>query len=875
MKIISYKVFNGRNIYSHKKCIRLNLDLEGYSEIPSKEICDFNESLVSMLPELAKHRCGIDEDRGFIKRLTEGTYLAHISEHIILALHNMVGIEICYGKSREISGDKYYVIYEYEYKNTGIEAAHISVDLINSLIKQEQFDLLLRLNKLKEILLSEQLGVSTLNICNEAKKRGIPILRLDDSSMFQLGYGKYSNIIQATVGTNTSAIAVEIAQDKLLTKELLSMHCIPVARGMKVKSKESIFLDAKNIGYPLVLKPQYGNQGKGVIANIKNEEQLLDAYELIIKDYKDIIIEKFISGKDYRVCSVYGDIVAVSEKVPPYIIGDGISTIEKLISNMNEDSRRGEGHEKELTKIKIDDILITHLKQNDYSLCSILSKKEKLNLKDNANLSTGGFAIDCTDLICEENIQICKRAASAIGLDICGIDLICADISKSLNLGGGVIEVNAAPGIRMHHNPYIGTKRNVAGHIVDSLFKDMPSSIPLVAVTGTNGKTTTTRLISHMLSIAGYTVGMTTTCGIYIDGKSIFNGDTTGPKSALAVLTDKNIDAAVLETARGGIIRGGLAYDLADVAVITNITEDHLGVDGVKTMDDLAKVKALVGEAVKEDGYVVINGDDEMSISILHRLKGKLIVFSTHKDNTVMRTNVKNGGYGVYEDDGNIIIQKDANIQKLIEIKNIGITMNGILKYNIENAMAACSAAVGLGVDYDIIRNGLMSFSCNQEQNPGRFNVYNVNNIKVILDYGHNIDGYKCVMDSLKNMKHNNLIGVIGVPGDRLDTHILEVGKCAGENLDYIFIREDEDRRGRNKGEVADILERGILSSKFNKLNARKILEETIAFKMALDFAEPGDIVIIFFDKDLKPLIDIMNNKTDEIKSRSKVLVKS
>jgi len=294
----------------------------------------------------------------------------------------------------------------------------------------------------------------------------------------------------------------------------------------------------------------------------------------------------------------------------------------------------------------------------------------------------------------------------------------------------------------------------------------------------------------------------------------------------------------------------------------------------VETMDDLAKVKALVGEAVKEDGYVVINGDDEMSISILHRLKGKLIVFSTHKDNTVMRTNIKNGGYGVYEDDGNIIIQKDINIQKLIEIKKIGITMNGILKYNIKNAMAACSAAVGLGVGYDIIRNGLMSFSCNKDQNPGRFNVYDVNNIKVILDYGHNIDGYKCVMDSLKHMKHNNLIGVIGVPGDRLDSHILEVGKCAGETLDYIFIREDEDRRGRDKGEVADILERGILSSKFNKMNVEKILDEKIAFKMALDFAQPEDVVIIFFDSQLQPLIDIMNNKTNEIKSRSKVLSK-
>ena len=594
-----------------------------------------------------------------------------------------------------------------------------------------------------------------------------------------------------------------------------------------------------------------------------------------LKDYEDIIIEKYISGRDYRVCSVYGDIVAVSERIPPYIIGDGISTIEKLIQNTNEDPRRGEGHEKELTKIKIDDRLIEYLKQKEYSLKVVLPEKEKLYLKDNANLSTGGFALDCTDLICEENIEICKRAASAIGLDICGIDLICEDISKPLTEGGVIIEINAAPGIRMHHNPCIGASRNVAGHIVDKLFKDIPKSIPLVAVTGTNGKTTTTRLISHILSIAGYTVGMTTTSGIYIDGKCTFKGDTTGPKSALAVLMNKSIDAAVLETARGGMIREGLAYDLADVAVITNITEDHLGVDGVETIEDLAKVKALVGEAVKEDGYVVINGDNNMCISILPRLKGNLIIFSNDKDNAVMRTNIQKGGYGVYVDEGNIIIQKDTYCESLIDIKSIGITINGALKYNIENAMAACAASVGLGISYDIIRQGLSSFYCNNEQNPGRFNTYYVNDVMVVLDYGHNIDGYKCVLDGLKHIKHNKLIGVIGVPGDRPDSHILDVGKCAGENFDYIFIKEDEDRRGRAIGEVADLLLKGVQKSKHHNMNIKKVLNEKEAFKSALDFAKPRDIVIIFFEKYLEPLIDIINNKIEENKCENMLLVTS
>lgn len=619
MKIINFKVFEGKNIYSLKKCIRLNIDLEGYCEIPSKDIHDFNSNLVNLLPELAKHRCGIDEDLGFIKRLIEGTYLAHISEHIIIALHNMIGVEISYGKSREISGDNYYVIYQYEYRNTGIEAANISIDLINSLISNETFDLNFRLNRLKEVLISEQLGANTVKILSEARKRGIPILGLNENNMIQLGYGKYSYTVPANLGDDTS-------------------------------------------------------------------------------------------GND------------------------------------------------------------------------------------------------------------------------------------------------------------------IADDIIEKLFKNTSKSIPLVAVTGTNGKTTTTRLIAHILTIEGYKVGMTTTSGIYIDGECIYKGDTTGPKSALTVLTNKDINAAVLETARGGIIREGLAYDLADVGVITNITEDHLGLDEIENIEALAKVKALIGEAVKQDGYVVINGDDKICISILNRFKSKLIIFSNNKNNEVMRLNINNGGYGIYVDEGNIIIQRGTQLQKLLEVKDIGIAMRGILKYNIENAMAACATAVGLGISYDTIKTGLMSFYCNQDQNPGRFNVYFVSNIMVILDYGHNIEGYKCVLDGIKHIEHRKLIGVIGVPGDRLDNDILKVGKCAGENFDYIFIKEDADKRGRAKGEVATLLEKGILNSKFYRGNMEKILDEAEAFKTALDFAEPEDIVIIFFEKS-ESLLEIMKSKNDEIKSPKRLLV--
>lgn len=858
MKIISSKVFQGRNIYSHKKCIRLDLDLEGYCEIPSKEIKSFNSTLIRMLPELEKHRCGIDEDRGFIKRLTEGTYLAHVTEHIIIALQNMLGLEVSYGKAREISGDRYYVIYQYEYMSTGLEVGNTAVDLINSLIKQEFFDLDLRYANLKELLVSEQLGRSTLDICNEARKRGIPILRIGQESIFQLGYGKHSKTIQATLGNDTSEIAVSIAQDKLLTKELLSLNCLPVAYGRKVQNKSDALSAAQEIGYPVVLKPQYGNQGKGVIANVNDEITLSNAYDLLSKDYENIMLEEHIQGNDYRVCSVYGDIVAVSERIPPFIIGDGESSIAQLIHTVNQDIRRGEGHEKELTKIKIDDTLIAYLNQKNYCLESILSKGEKLTLKANANLSTGGFAIDHTDSICKETIELCQRAANAIGLDICGIDLLCQDISKPLTEGGAIIEVNAAPGIRMHHNPFSGKKRNVAGHIVDKLFKDGFKKVPLVAITGTNGKTTTTRLIAHILSLAGYSVGMTTTDGIYIKGKCIYKGDTTGPQSALSVLINKDIDAAVLETARGGMIKGGLAYETADVGVITNITQDHLGLDEVETLEDLAKVKALVGEAVKEDGYVVINGDDPLSLTILNRFKSKLIVFSHHKDNPILQDNLLKGGYGVYVEEGTIMIQKDYHAEPLIAVKSIGITLNGALKYNIENAMASCAAAVGLGIDYNAIRQGLTSFYCNN--NPGRFNMYCVNDQRVILDYGHNKEGYQCVLDGLKQIEHHKLIGVIGVPGDRADKDILEVGECAGENFDYIIIKEDRKKRGRADGEVASLLEKGVLSSNFPSVNLQIILDEEEAFKAALDVAKPEDIAIVFFEESA-PLIEIMKSR--------------
>jgi cyanophycin synthetase len=871
MKILDVNIFEGRNIYSHKKCIRMDIDLEGYCETPSNKIDGFNQTLVKLLPELKTHRCGIDEERGFLKRLEEGTYLAHICEHIIIALQNKIGIDIAYGKAREIEGDRYYIIYQYEYKGTAIEAANIAVDMINALTKGNSFNFKPRLEALKETMVNEQLGPSTLAICSEARKRGIPVLRLGERSMFQLGYGKHGKIIEATICSETSGTSIDIACDKLLTKDILSSQCIPVAMGGKVQSSLDLFLKAESIGYPIVIKPTYGNQGKGVFVNVKNEKQALEAYNILSKDYKDIMIEKFVTGRDYRVCMVDGEVIAVSERIPPYVFGDGVSTVRQLINEVNNDERRGRGHEKPLTKIKMDEALTAYISRYGYKLSSILPEGVKLTVRENANLSTGGIAIDCTDLICEENIEICRRAAKAIGLNICGIDVCCNDISIPLTVEGAIIEINAAPGIRMHHYPYSGTGRNVAGAIVDMMFKEGNKSIPIVSVTGTNGKTTTTRLIAHTLSLQGLNVGMTTTGGIYIGGKCINKGDTTGYLSAMTVLLNKEIDAAVLETARGGIIKKGLAYNLADVAVITNITDDHLGLDGVNTIEDLACVKSLVGEAVKNEGYVVINADDEMSRTIIHRIKSNIIFFSKDKENVLLRENINKGGFGIYPENGYIYVEKDGNSVPLSKINNIGITVKGKLRYNVENSMAASAALIGMGVDYATIRKGLTSFQCNEEQNPGRFNMYAVNGATVILDYGHNIEGYKAVLEGAKEIKHKRFIGIIGVPGDRLDSNVLQVGNIAGNCFDYIYIKEDEDKRGRKPGEVAKLLENGVNSSGNNDYEV--VLNEIEALEKAIDNSKPGDLIIIFFEK-FEPLVDLVKYKINcELEVKSAVTV--
>lgn len=861
MKIIDKTIFEGRNIYSHKKCIRLDVDLEGYSDIPTKDIDMFNEKLLKMVPELYKHRCGIDEEHGFAKRLKEGTYLAHVCEHVIIAIQNMLGIDLAYGKAREVSGEHYYIIFQYQYKVLALNISYFAVDIVNSLIKKYKIDFDKRYGELLKILAKEQMGASTKEILKAAKKRGLPYINIGDSGMYQIGYGRKGKMISAAIGENTRCIGVDIACDKYLTKQILKSNFIPVAKGEKVYNTIELIKYGESLGYPLVLKPQFGNKGNGVILDITNSKELIDAYIMLKKSTDDIIVEKYHEGRDYRVCVVNYKVVAVANRIPPYIIGDGRLNIKKLICNLNSDSNRGNGHEKPLTKIKIDDQLISYLSLQGFSLNSIPQKDERVFLRKNANLSTGAIAVDCTDKISDENKEICERAAKALGLDICGIDICSRDISSSLNEEGIVVEINAAPGIRMHHFPSEGKPRDVAGSIVDMIYNNNFDNIPVISVTGTNGKTTTTRLISYIFSRIGYNVGMTTTSGVVVGGEAIDKGDDTGTASARSVLLNKDVDIAVLETARGGIVRRGLAYDLADVAVLTNITEDHLGLDGIETMEDLSKAKALVVEAVKDNGYAVINADDKWSLSIIDRIKCNVIYFSMDFNNEYIQNNIKNNLKAVYLKDNSIYVFNHGRTYKVADVDDIPITLKGRLKYNIKNVMAACCALIAMNVDYCMISKGVTCFNQNGEDNEGRFNFYNVDGVNVVLDYGHNIDGYSCVLESLKSMNEKKLIGVIGVPGDRSNDVIERIGEMCSNVFDKIYIKEDCDKRGRESGEVADLLLSGVKKGKCKNVNV--ILDELDALKEAIDDASKGDFVIEFYEN-FSRLSFYLNEKSED-----------
>ncbi|MCK4258665.1 MAG: cyanophycin synthetase [Halanaerobiales bacterium] len=862
MRLLNLYSINGPNIYSYYPIIVMEVDLEEYHDVYTNELSEFTENLLHLFPGIRSHHCSKGYSGGFCERLERGTLLGHVMEHLALELQSMVGKTVSYGKTRFVNEfNGYRIIYSYFNKALGLHAGKCSYECIKKLVHQMRIDPDEIISELKETNRKFGYGPSTQVIVDEAEKRGIPVIRLNErNSPIQLGYGARYKRIQATITDYTSCIGVDLACNKWEVKEFLGQMGLPVTKGELILTVKEALEAMERLAKPLVVKPVNGNQGKGVTLNINSSSDLIRAYEIARAYNEEVLIEEFVEGKDYRLTVINGQMVAVSHRLPPFVVGDDFYSVRELIGKVNNDELRGEGHEKPLTKIKIDPVLLVSLAKQGLALDSVIAKGKKIFLRENGNLSTGGTAYDVTELVHPDNQKMVERAVRLIGLDVAGVDLRTEDISRPISrYGGAIIEINAAPGIRMHHFPTVGKKRNVAGAIIEMLFPENDGRIPIIAVTGTNGKTTATRLIHYILMQTGSNIGMSTTDGIYLNDHLIYKGDTTGPWSAEMLLKDSATDVVVLETARGGIIRSGLGYDQSDVGIVINVTEDHLGLSGIETLEDLANVKSLVVETVKRDGICVLNGDNIYTQAMAKRCQGQIVYFTQNPQNSLINDHVGLGGIAVVNNLGMIEIwTKDEKIP-LISISKIPLTHGGKAIHQVENVLAAIAGLYGLGTELNLIKSGLKSFAGDISTNPGRLNLTQHGGWKVILDYGHNIDGYRAVIDFTKNIGYKRLLGVVGVPGDRLDESIVKIGHLVGEYFDRVWIKEDHDLRGRNQGEVAKLFNDGILLGR-KAIEAEIIFQEEEALKLMLKELMPGDVGVIFYEQDPRKLYKIIED---------------
>ena len=855
-------MYRGPSPYGYRPVIRLTLDLEELEQHPSNTIPGFVEQLIAALPSLEEHGCSYGEKGGFLRRLRDGTWFGHITEHVAIELQCLAGTPVTYGKTRSAGRDGlYHVIYSYEDEQVGRRAGDLAIRYLRSILPAGFVDridpgvvLKDEMEELARLAERVALGPSTRSLVEEAKRRGIPTMRLNERSLVQLGWGIHQQRIQATVTSRTHHIAVEIAQDKQLTNSLLERAGLPVPRHERVRSAEDAVEAAQRIGFPVVVKPMDLSHGRGVALNLMDAAQVRDAYEKAYELSSYVLVEGYCKGNDHRVLVIDGKVEAVAERVPGHVIGDGERTIAELMAIVNADPRRGVGHEKVLTRIEIDHQAERLLALAGHTVTTVLKAGEVFMLRSTGNLSTGGTAVDKTDVIHPDNAEIACRAAKVVGLDVCGIDLICEDISRSLRDQGGVIvEVNAAPGFRMHVAPTVGTPRNVAAPVIDMLFpSNAPARIPLAAVTGTNGKTTTSRMIAHILKMSGKRVGLTTTDGIYIDGERILKGDMTGPWSARVVLTDPTVEAAVLETARGGVLREGLGWDRCDVGCVVNVTADHLGLGGIDTVEDLAFVKRLIVEVVRDTGSSVLNADDKLCVGMADHAEGRIMYFSRSSTNDVVRKHVKAGGRAAVIEQGVhgemlTIYDGDRHIP-VTWTHLIPATLEGKAKFNVENALAAAAVAYSMGISLEHIRQGLRTFTTSFFQAPGRCNVFDEHPFRVIVDYGHNPAAMTKMVELVQSLRHQRAIGVMMAPGDRKDEAIREIGRIAARAFDVIVAKEDSNRRGRPPGEVARLLREGAVEGGVAPEKCHELMTEREAIEMALGMAKPGDLVVVFAD---------------------------
>lgn len=853
MRILKIQTLRGPNYWSIRrhKLIVMRLDLENLAETPSNEIPGFYEGLVEALPSLEGHYCSPGCRGGFLMRVREGTMMGHIVEHVALELQELAGMHVGFGRTRETStSGVYQVVFEYLNEEAGRYAGRAAVRLCQSIVDRGRYpkaELEQDLQDLKDLWRDAALGPSTESIVKEAEKRGIPWMQLGARFLIQLGYGVNQKRMQATMTDNTGILGVELACDKEATKRILANAGVPVPKGTVINFLDDLPEAIEYVGgYPIVIKPLDGNHGRGITIDIQNWEEAEVAYDAARQISRSIIVERYYKGRDHRVLVVDGKVVAVAERVPAHVVGDGRSTIAELIEETNKDPNRGEGHDKVLTKIELDRTSYQLLERQGYTLDSVLAKDEICYLRATANLSTGGIAVDRTDEIHPENVWLAQRIVKIIGLDIAGIDIVTSDISRPLReVDGVIVEVNAAPGFRMHVAPSQGTPRNVAGAVIDMLFpNEQASRIPILSVTGTNGKTTTTRLLAHIYKQTGKVVGYTTTDGTYIGDYLVEVGDNTGPQSAQLILQDPTVEVAVLETARGGILRSGLAFEAANVGVVLNVAADHLGIGDIDTIDQLAHLKSVVAEAVYPDGYAVLNADDPHVAAIAERTKANIAYFTMNPESELVRNHIQKGGVAAVYENGFLSILKGDWTHRIERAENIPLTMGGRAPFMIANALAASLAAFVQNVSIEQIRAGLNTFRASVSQTPGRMNLFNLGNFHALVDYAHNPHSYEALGSFVRNWTNGDRIGVIGGPGDRRDQDFVALGKLSAEIFDYVIVKEDDDTRGRARGSAAELIIQGIKQVNPN-YEYEAILDETQAINKALDIAPENSLVVI------------------------------
>jgi cyanophycin synthetase len=868
LEIVGTSVYLGPNLYANFRVIRHVLDLGEIEQWPTARLGEkYYGRLVELLPGLAEHGCSYGEPGGFLRRMREdeGTWLGHVLEHVALELQNVAGLQVTFGRTRSngVPG-QYDVVYEYEDEAVGLEAGRLGLVLLHALLPDdlrpkgsvpEGFDFHEERDAFIRYAQRRALGPSTASLVRAAEERDIPYLRLNRYSLIQLGHGRYGRRIQATITSETKHIAVEIASDKEETNQLLGDLGVPVPQQRLVYDAEEAVRAARRIGYPVVVKPLNANHGRGVSIGMTDEEQVATAFEHARKRGRTILVESYIEGIDHRMLVVDGKLVAVAKRVPGHVVGDGKQTIEQLVEQTNRDPRRGIGHEKVLTRLEFDHQALRVLAQKGFDKDSVPPAGEVVYLRSTGNLSTGGTAEDVTDIVHPDNRDMAERAAKAIGLDIAGVDFLTNDISASYKqTGGAVCEVNAAPGFRMHVAPSEGTPRDVAGPVMDMLFPPgSPSRVPIASITGTNGKTTTSRMVAHICKMAGMTAGLATTDGVYIDGHLTVEGDMTGPVSARMVLRDPSVDVAVLETARGGLLRRGMGYRRCNVGAVLNVAADHLGLRGVDSLEEMARVKRIVIEAAKDTA--VLNADDELCLKMAdHSEADQLCYVTMNCTHPLVKEHIKSGGRAVVLEEGAgghmITLYDNVAHMPLLWTHLIPATLDGRAMHNVQNAMFAAAVSYSMGVKLEDIRQGLQTFGTSYFQMPGRLNIFDEHPFKVILDYAHNPAAVQAMIDLVDRLDTaGRRIAVLAAPGDRRDEDILDIAQLAAGKFHHYICRRDASLRGREPQEVPQLLKQGLVEAGVDASAIEIVPEEHRAVDHALRIARRDDLVLILGDQ--------------------------